>query len=113
MTPSPVASSTARNPDRRRTSTATFRNAFASSRVEAIYEDRESIELDEADKALIPDALTPRDGMVLKLVLDFGKTLSDEDLKTAVAYCLTDEGKSLGGLLLDLLVKRGQIDEAA
>jgi hypothetical protein len=76
-------------------------------RVKSVEEGKTTVALDDSDHKTISDDLTPRDRMVMKPTLDFGKTLADADVRTVA------QDTDLGWLGIWLLINRHFNDDAA
>ncbi len=79
--------------------------------IKAIDDGTESIPLDDSDPGA--DSLADTDRMILKVVTNFGKTLSDNDFNIAVEFAISAEGKPLRWVLAGLMVDRGRFDDVA
>lgn len=85
-----------------------------AKRLERIGAGNEVVKLEESEAKLFSDDLTDRDRMAFKAVMDFGKTVRDEDLDTVVQFSLSSEdSRTVRWPMAWLLVERKRLDAAA
>lgn len=82
-------------------------------RIEAVLAKKETIDLTGVDETKIPKQLEKRDKMVYKLVQDFERSLSKENVETMTQFALSEDGISSRWLVAQMLLNLEHYNSAA